>query len=629
MITFNGIELDYKKDSLSGLIIKGGLTKIENLTDRTGTASTQFSLPRTAKNELAFGNITTEGAQTQTSGEAYITIEGNIFSKGVLYVTGYDNYNFKCLFMGQDNDVIRDLSQSKMFELFDDGDLVLYNDTNVKSLMQSPTTISGVKVMFSSPYQIVDVIKLDSVAMYLNIKDLIIKMFADYNVVSNYFNTNHGLYSYYTSGKIGNKTTTANTFGSTGNIINNANNNYERLGPASASNTTISEAIYTTVPTTGYKYVFTRASNSVRIRSKIYFDDPNNEVEYFKFSITLRSSTNTTIHRTSVEDGGANLQQGYNEVTYNFDTSIGVNDYLWFTIFAYPKSGFSLGSFTGNVTIEYMIIETDTVQSGDYVWIGNGLDMTKYEFLKGVLTQFNLVLDVNGDNVYIDLQDDGFDPINGTPISGIASESVELDNIIENEYLTDISYIQSDIISFNQLVKSSSEIDAIKILPYQGYGSYFYKVNSYGKNTSEEVKSYFSIVLDYIDYLGSAFGSNPMRVDDFENTITSLCGGASGSYVYLATQNITYENTDLTTSTVNALITWNYPVKFRSLVNSLFINTLNQKKNNKIIEVTFKDDLGTIVSNRREYIYKDQVYKIVEWSYDIIKRLVKAKLIMK
>ena len=82
MITYNGIELDYKEDALSGLVIKGGLTKIENLTDRTGTASTQFTLPRTAKNELAFGNITTEGAQTQTSGEAYITIEVISSAKG-------------------------------------------------------------------------------------------------------------------------------------------------------------------------------------------------------------------------------------------------------------------------------------------------------------------------------------------------------------------------------------------------------------------------------------------------------------------------------------------------------------------------------------------------------------------
>jgi hypothetical protein len=111
MITFNGIELDYKEDALSGLVIKGGLTKIENLTDRTGTASTQFTLPRTANNELAFGNITTEGAQVQTSGEAYITIEGNIFSKGVLYVTGYDNDNFKCLFMGARHRLYKDIKK--------------------------------------------------------------------------------------------------------------------------------------------------------------------------------------------------------------------------------------------------------------------------------------------------------------------------------------------------------------------------------------------------------------------------------------------------------------------------------------------------------------------------------------
>ena len=42
MITYNGIELDYRADTLQSLIIKGGLTKIDNLTDRTGTSSTQF-----------------------------------------------------------------------------------------------------------------------------------------------------------------------------------------------------------------------------------------------------------------------------------------------------------------------------------------------------------------------------------------------------------------------------------------------------------------------------------------------------------------------------------------------------------------------------------------------------------
>jgi hypothetical protein len=114
MITYNGIELDYQSDALNSLVIKGGLTKIDNLTDRTGTSSTQFNLPRTAKNELAFGNITTEGAESQTNGTAYITIDGNIFSKGILYVMGYDNNNFKCLFMGSDNDLIGTLKKHRL-----------------------------------------------------------------------------------------------------------------------------------------------------------------------------------------------------------------------------------------------------------------------------------------------------------------------------------------------------------------------------------------------------------------------------------------------------------------------------------------------------------------------------------
>tara|TARA_Y100000385_G_scaffold258076_1_gene285803 strand:+ start:686 stop:2566 length:1881 start_codon:yes stop_codon:yes gene_type:complete len=626
MIVYKGTELDYREDTLQSLIIKGGLTKIDNLTDRTGTSSTQFNLPRTAKNELAFDNITTEGSELQTSGEAHISLEGNIFSQGTLHVTGYDNKNFKCLFMGADNDIIKELSTSKMFDLFNETDLLVYNDTNVKAMMQTPTTINGVKAMFSSPYQIVDTVKLDSVAMYLNIKDLIVKMFSGYNLISNYFNSDNGLNSYYTSGKIANQTKVANTFGSTGNIINNANSSYERLGSASASNTTITEATYSA---TGYKYVFTRASESVKIRARIYFDDPNNELDQFRFGITLRSSSNTTIQTTRSYTGGTELQQGYNDVTYSFDTSIGVNDYLWFNIFAFPNSGFSVGSLSGNVTIEYMTIETDTVASDDYLWVGSGLDMTKLEFLKGVLNQFNLVFDIDGSDVYIDLQDNGLDPITGAAISGIATETVNIDNIIAKEYTADISQIQSPIISFNQSVKSHPKVDAMGILPHQGYGSYLYNVNSFGRNSSEEVKSYFSIVFDYVDYLSSAYSSDPIRVDDFENTITSLCGDAFSTYAYQAKDNVTFENTDSTTTTVNALTTWNFPVRLKTLVNTLFINTLKQKKNNKVIEVIFRDELGTIVSNRKEYIFNNQVYKIVEWQYDIIKKLVKAKLIMK
>ena len=61
----------------------------------------------------------------------------------------------------------------------------------------------------------------------------------------------------------------------------------------------------------------------------------------------------------------------------------------------------------------------------------------------------------------------------------------------------------------------------------------------------------------------------------------------------------------------------------------VILKHLKPKEEYKIIEVIFRDELGTIVNNRTEYIFNNQVYKIVEWNYDIIKKLVKAKLIMK
>ena len=189
MITFNGIELDYKEDALSGLVIKGGLTKIENLTDRTGTASTQFTLPRTAKNELAFGNITTEGAQTQTSGEAYITIEGNIFSKGVLYVTGYDNDNFKCLFMGQDNDLIKTFKNTPFRETFNPSFQLSYIDANIRTALESPIGAQlGQNIGYHFGHPAISLLenagefKFLNVAPYFSVRHLLHKMFKDQGV---------------------------------------------------------------------------------------------------------------------------------------------------------------------------------------------------------------------------------------------------------------------------------------------------------------------------------------------------------------------------------------------------------------------------------------------------------------
>jgi hypothetical protein len=166
-------------------------------------------------------------------------------------------------------------------------------------------------------------------------------------------------------------------------------------------------------------------------------------------------------------------------------------------------------------------------------------------------------------------------------------------------------------------------------LPYQKVGSYLYQLNSFNNNSIEVYEGGFNTLFDYIDYSSVDFAQSGLSYSTtWEGYISSRFGYFSEVYdeQYAA---VDYINIDTTTTSVTPLINWSRPVWFSRTWKYLFINTLNQKKNNKIIEVTFKDELGTIVSNRREYIYKDQVYKIVEWSYDIIKRLVKAKLIMK
>ena len=163
--------------------------------------STQFTLPRTAKNELAFGNITTEGAQTQTSGEAYITLEGNIFSKGVLYVTGYDNDNFKCLFMGQDNDLIKTFKNTPFRETFNAGFQLTYTDANIRTALQSTVSATlGEDIQYHFGHPQLDILEADgefkflNIAPYFSVKYLLHKMFKDQGVdlVSNFLDSDYG-----------------------------------------------------------------------------------------------------------------------------------------------------------------------------------------------------------------------------------------------------------------------------------------------------------------------------------------------------------------------------------------------------------------------------------------------------
>jgi hypothetical protein len=633
MITFNGIELDYKEDALSGLVIKGGLTKIENLTDRTGTATTQFTLPRTANNELAFGNITTEGAQVQTSGEAYITIEGNIFSKGVLYVTGYDNDNFKCLFMGQDNDLIKTFKNTPFRETFNAGFQLTYTDANIRTALES--TLGGgtlgqdIRYHFGHPQ--LDILEADgefkflNIAPYFSVRHLLHKMFKDNGVdlVSNFLDSDYGQsldWSNFNGTHL-----SSNTYENGSNSLTASTPVDIDLGTGLANNNSISVGTYSD---------YTLDNNCSKLRLQGVLDyTPSDEIESVQVYVIVFRPTATALYSTfGVYNDNGLLFEGKNNFDLTINRNFLANDYILIKAETKLKSGYSFPISGGSIAVDYMRISHDGITQSDALcWADYGGSGNQFDFLKKFLIQFNCVLAVEGDKAYIELQDEGTEPVGTSPASlpSIALEQYNLDSIVLDETVTDIEYLQGDLVHLNQAIDNNEYVEETEFLPYQKVGSYLYQLNSFNNNSIEVYEGGFNTLFDYIDYSSVDFAQSGLSYSTtWEGYISSRFGYFSEVYdeQYAA---VDYINIDTTTTSVTPLINWSRPVWFSRTWKYLFINTLNQKKNNKIIEVTFKDELGTIVSNRREYIYKDQVYKIVEWSYDIIKRLVKAKLIMK
>jgi hypothetical protein len=638
MITYNGIELDYQSDALNSLVIKGGLTKIDNLTDRTGTASTQFTLPRTAKNELAFGNITTEGAQVQTNGEAYITIEGNIFSKGVLYVTGYDNDNFKCLFMGQDTDFIKTLRNKPLRTLFPASQQFVFTNGNIETAIEAELGGSlgqDIKYHFGHPFAIAlstdGIFDPYHVAPFFNIRFMLYKLFKDAgcDLVSNFLDSDYGNCLDYSSF---NENKSSNTFVSTINqmpFTGTANSIYIELGTPLANNNSVTGSAYTGG---GKKYTLANAVTNLSIKGEIEFQEFT--LERTSLNIIVYDSLNHLLYTSNTPlSNSGNLQQGINYLDFNIDRDFPANSYILFQIrfnggqgvIPHPLQNAEL-IFSGTTITHDNIQQNDAIYFGDYM-----PKISQFEFLSGFIKHFNLVLDIEDDKAYLELQDEGVEPIGASPASlpSIVVSQYDITNLVLNETVTDIEYLQGDLIYLKQKLLNATYPDTLSYFPYQAYGSYLYKLNTFNSSNVTEYESYFNCMYD-----GDTFFNSTIKGDYAETYDNLITGRVSGfaTPTYDGTRVLSYvEAIGAGGGTVNvdALINWSEPVLLGEIWKGLYKKTLDQKKNNKIIEVIFRDELGTIVSNRREYIYKDQVYKIVEWSYDIIKKLVKAKLIMK
>jgi len=397
------------------------------------------------------------------------------------------------------------------------------------------------------------------------------------------------------------------------------------LGTGLANNNSISVGTYS-------DYTLDNNCTTLRLQGVLDYT-PSDEIESVQVYVIVFRPVITALYSTlGVYNDNGLLFEGKNNFDLTINRNFLANDYILIKAETKLKSGYSFPISGGSIAVDYMRISHDGITQSDALcwadYAGNG---NQYEFLKKFLIQFNCVLAVEGDKAYIELQDEGTEPVGSSPASlpSIAVEQYNLDSIVLDKTVTDIEYLQGDLVHLNQAIDNNEYVEETEFLPYQKVGSYLYELNSFSNSLVEIYEGGFNTLFDYIDYSSVDFTLSGLSYSTtWDGYISSRFGYFSEVYdeQYAA---VDYINIDTSTTSVTPLINWSRPVWYSRTWKTLFINTLNQKKNNKIIEVTFKDDLGTIVSNRREYIYKDQVYKIVEWSYDIIKRLVKAKLIMK
>jgi hypothetical protein len=534
--------------------------------------------------------------------------------------------------MGQDNDLIKTFKNTPFRETFNQSFQLTYTDANIRTALES--TISAtlgqdIKYHFGHPQ--LDILEADggfkflNIAPYFSVRHLLHKMFKDNGVdlVSNFLDSDYGEsidWSNFDGTHL-----SSNTFENGTNRLTVSSQINLDLGTGLGNNNSISVGTYSD---------YTLDNNCSKLRLQGVLDyTPSDEIESVQVYVIVFRPTATALYSTfGVYNDNGLLFEGKNNFDLTINRNFLANDYILIKAETKLKSGYSFPISGGSIAVNYMRISHDGITQSDALcWADYGGTGNQFEFLKKFLIQFNCVLAVEGDKAYIELQDEGIEPVGTTPASlpSIAVEQYNLDSIVLDETVTDIEYLQGDLVHLNQAIDNNEYVEETEFLPYQKVGSYLYQLNSFNNNLIEVYEGGFNTLFDYIDYSSVDFAQSGLTYSTtWDGYISSRFGYFSEVYdeQYAA---VDYINIDTTTTSVTPLINWSRPVWFSRTWKTLFINTLNQKKNNKIIEVTFKDELGTIVSNRREYIYKDQVYKIVEWSYDIIKRLVKAKLIMK
>lgn len=628
MINYKGIDLDINDKVLQSFIVSGGLTKVESLQARTGIKSVEFSIPITAKNQLAFGNINVEGAQSEAFGDCYIKINNNIFQKGTLYVSGYDKENFKVLFVGAFNDLMDNLSRKKLSELFNYDYQWTFTPANAIVALESGISQSlntGVSFNLGHPNLIelntTSQLEFNKLGFFFSVRHIINKILWDEGISlsSEFMDSDYGLnlrYSSFTEAHL-----SSNTWTDTSNQIDNAKLD---IATPLANNGSV-------VKIAGNNYEF-RNSNTERVNVKAKLDFTNNgDLEDCQVWISIYRPGIVPplyiggfiyVSISTIDILNGYLQEGSNFIDLDIDVVVQLGDVLQVNIEPTFKSGFSAPSIS-TLYCDYLMISHDNVQDSDAIYLGNEVgDITQFDFLKGFLVDNNLVLDINGDEARMELQDEGYTPFIYEALPSIRDKELDISALVERETDVTLDYLQAGTIYLKQKLLTSISLDKFKILPNQEFGSYLFQLNTFQKRNIETYESYFNAAWSYLDH-SLLIASGSSLLESWDNIIVVLNGYYGG--IYQETDAVNYQTSPSPTA-IDAIITWSRYYMFISKWKGFFKATFDQKKNNKIIEIRFKDQNGTIINNRTTYIINNQKYKMIDWSYDLITKQAKANL---
>ena len=441
MIYFNNGELDYNPDTLYKLVVKRALTDIEKMIDRKGTSSTQFKVPRTANNERLLGFISVDGSIAEPIGEGRIMVDNNIYSQGTIYVKGYTDTDFDLLFMGQDVEFVKSITNLKVKDLIDNSSGIdaftsLSDAVLVDSLGEITISPQGLDHYIGNPYnkRLADNPSLPTIQPYnysaplFKVKNIINKIVESkgYILQSDILNEeyfNHLLYCNFSgqhqqSTTLSNETTTVTTLRQEvgmGNVL---------VGNGLFRATTPNENAYIINPSIGedVKIFFkAKASTDVKVKEQ-------------RIYLTFYDNNDDAIFSTNKEL----LNTNYTEFNTTYEKIANTGIYFICYVETTLIDGQSL-PISFDATVSNVISRAGNAQHGNLALLQDYLgDWTQLEFLQNFLKHYNLILDIQDNIIIIEPQDKCNTPIDNTAISGIATENIDISNLVKKN--TDITF---------------------------------------------------------------------------------------------------------------------------------------------------------------------------------------------